>query len=106
MTETNPAWNEADPLVELLGHPAVQKHLDRGILVGLSGRTQVDYAIGVVERAVASQRLHEGRNSPTSVQLLSGYDRLRSHPGYRPYFPGHSVPRYYINPAGQQPVHR
>jgi len=79
---------ESDPLVELLKHPEVRERLNIGILNGLSGKTQIDYVIGIVERAVANKRLHHNQKSPTSDSLLSNYDRLRSDPKYRAYFTG------------------
>ncbi len=43
----------AGSLGELLTHPEVAKFVDHAVLIGVSGRTQVDIAIGYVETALA-----------------------------------------------------
>ncbi len=83
MSNTN--QGESDPLVELLRHPEVRERLNKGIFAGLSGHTKIDYAIGVVEQAVAGESLRD-KKSPGSDSLISGYDQLRSDPKYQAYF--------------------
>lgn len=72
-------------LVALLKHPEVKKRLNLGTLSGLSGSTQIDYAIGVIERTVAEL----GKvNAADSVRenLREKYNRLKEDPIYAKYF--------------------
>jgi hypothetical protein len=69
-------------LIVLLNHPQVKKKLDLGKLLGLSGHTQTDYAIGVIENVIAE--LEEGKVVTSS--LKKEYGLLRVDPKYKQYF--------------------
>ncbi len=57
-------------LVDLLQHPAVKPHINYAIFQGISGGTQIDYALHIVETAIQA--------NPHNQELTTRYDHFKS----------------------------
>ncbi len=69
-----------DSLIALLKHPQVKKRLNIEILLGLSGHTQIDYAIGIIEKTITELE------DSVSSSLKKEYNLLKEDSRYKRHF--------------------